>query len=243
MKIAVLIVGELRTFPYCRKTMSFLKQPPGTGVDVDVYFHTWEITKMHNPPIGRHLNPRPLRLARQVTEEEIHSLLGRPATVKVHPVLDDKDGFLIMRKGWLMGLEMIEESGIEYDFVYVMRPDLFYRGPVAWFMPSGYERYQNAVGFLPIHPPDAKLIADCDFFSTYDNIKKLLCEDVLELDQKNGSIHTIWYDYVMSKGLECTTLPFFHTEPHIIARFPMTADSTWKEVETLYWKLFHERPI
>jgi len=245
MKIAVLIVGELRTFPYCRKTMSFLNQPPSTGIDIDVYFHTWEVTKLHNPPIGRHLNPRPVRVARKVTEEEIKELLNRPATIKVHPMLEDKDGFTVMRKGWMMGFEMIEQSGIDYDFVYVMRPDLFFRDKISWFTGVGYERYQTGIGVLPIMDPNSKplLCADCDFFSTYENIKKLLAPDLLELDQKNGQLHELWYDYIIKKGFHITTLPFVRPEPHIIARFPMNENSTEKTVETIYWQLFHARPI
>lgn len=242
MKLAVLIVGEYRTFPYCRKTMKFLdKNVTDVDVDIDVYFHTWEITKLQNPPIGYHKDPNPIKTFRPVFEEEIKDLLKRPAVIKVSPLPNDKDGFLIMRKGWLMGFELIEQSGIDYDYVYVMRPDLFFRENASYFT-SITSRYDNAVGFLPQNG-DKTIVADCDFFSTYQNIKKLFSNDILSLDQANGGIHKVWFEYVKSRGLDVVPLPFPVKETHFIARFPMTEETTFKEVETNYWNLFHNRII
>ena len=236
MKIAVLFVGEYRTFPYCRKTMGFLDQ---LGIDIDVYFHTWEITKLHNPPIGRHLNPNQPKTSRPVSEEEIVDLLKRPAVIKVSPLPSDKDGFLIMRKGWLMGFEMVKASGINYDYVYVLRPDLFFRKESSYFQDIPPGKYDNAIGFLPRPVGNSNIIADCDFFSTFLNIEKLLCDDVLSLDQTSEGIHRAWFDYVMSKGFDLTLLPFLYKEPHSIARFPINAQTTYQEVNANYWKLFH----
>jgi hypothetical protein len=243
MKIAVLIVGEYRTFPYCRKTMKFLDQTP-PEFDIDVYFHTWEITKLHNPPIGRELNPNTVRTFRPVSEYEIKDLLNRPAVIKVSPLpSENSSGFFIMRKGWLMGFDLIEQSGIEYDYVYVMRPDLFFRKEASYFTGiTSASKYENAIGFLPQNE-DGTIVADCDFFSTYKNIKKLMSEDVLLLDQSNEGIHRVWFEYVKSKNLNVTYLPFPVEEPHCIARFPMTKESTWKEVQNNYWNLFHNKVI
>jgi hypothetical protein len=240
MKIAVLIVGEYRTFPYCHKTMSFLYQPPSTGIDVDVFFSTWDVTKTHNP---KRYNPNCVNESDQptslkpVTLQEIRKILRRPATIKIHKPLPDKDLFTIMRKGWLLGFELIKESGIDYDYVYVMRPDLFFRDKFTLFTGRDYERYQTGVGVLPHTTNEC---ADCDFFSTYDNIKKLLTSDILELDLHNGLLHELWYSHIVSKGLHTTTLPFILAGSHSIARFPMDENSTWKEVEDNYWKLFQK---
>lgn len=242
MKIAVLLVGEYRTFPYCRKTMQFLDQSSNNEMEIDVYFHTWETTKLHNPPIGRHLNPNPIRSSRTVTEDEIRELLNRPAVVKVSPVPDDRDGFLIMRKGWLLGFELIKNSGVEYDYVYVIRPDLFFRKEAAYLTGITSAKYKNAVGFLPQNR-NCDIIADCDFFSTYENIKKIITDDVLLLDQANNGIHHVWFEYVKSKGLNITSLPFIVKEPHCIARFPMNDKTVWREAERNYWNLFHNREI
>ena len=242
MRIAVLIVGEYRTFPYCHKTMDFLYQPPSTGIHVDVFFSTWSVTKTHNPLINK-LGPNKVTSTKEVTEQEIRKLLARPATVRVLPPipLREKDSFLAMRMGWLLGFELIEQSGVEYDYVYVMRPDLFFKEQyITLFTGVGYERYQNAIGVLPTTP---KTCADCDFFSTYDNIKKLLSPDILKLDQANGHLHELWYNYIIDKGFDFTTLPFTVAEPHCIGRFPMSDTSTWNEVQTNYWNLFNNRPI
>jgi hypothetical protein len=242
MKIAVLLVGEYRTFPYCRKTMRFLDQLSNNEMEIDVYFHTWETTKLYNPLIGLHSNPSPIRSSRTVTENEIRELLNRPAVVKVSPAPNDKDGFLIMRKGWLLGFELIKNSEIEYDYVYVMRPDLFFRKEASYLAGISFAKYKNAVGFLPQNG-NGDIIADCDFFSTYENIKKIMTDDVLLLDQANEGIHRVWFEYVKSKGFSITSLPFAVREPHCIARFPMNDNTSWREAERTYWNLFHNRII
>ena len=245
MKIAVLMVGEYRTFPYCHKTMAFLYQPPSTGIDVDVFFSTWSVTKTHNPLINQ-VGHNLVISVKTVTEQEIKQILKRPAVIKVHEPLNLRlnDSFLIMRKGWLMGIELVKQSGIDYDYVYVMRPDLFFRDRFTLFTGKDYERYQTGVGVLPLDSnANPKLCADCDFFSTYDNIKKILTPDILKLDQKNGHLHELWYSYITSKDLHTTTLPFIYEDPHCIARFPIDENSTWKKVYDNYWNLFHGRTI
>jgi hypothetical protein len=252
-KIAVLIVGEYRTFPYCHKTMTFLYQPLSTGTDVDVFFSTWSVTKTDNL-LSNHVGYNATGSLKTVTEQEIEQILKRPAVIKVHDLgkpgapFSTDESFLIMRKGWLMGFELIKQSGIDYDYVYVMRPDLFYKRSSSFFTGEDYERYETGLGVVwggeggKVWQDNRPTFTatDCDFFSTYDNIKKLLTPDILELGQ--GPLHERWYSYIISKGLHTTTLPFiYYIEPHLIGRFPMDENSTWKEVDANYWNIFTER--
>ena len=149
-----------------------------------------------------------------------------------------------MHHGWYLGFKLIEDSGNIYDYVYVMRPDLFYIQP-SFFMNPFDTNYDNSLGVIGIMS-DTNL-ADGEFFSTYDNIKLLLSSDILELYSNlcdiQGNIHQIWYEYVINKGLQLTKLPFEIKDPAIIARFPMNDNSTWDEVFQRYWDLFHKRVI
>ena len=240
IKIAVLIVGEYRTFPYCYKTMYFLHQPENTGIDVDLYISTWSRTRTTNPPIncggGVDITPNYI----DVTEDDIRNVITRDAVIKVHPYLENNHTFQLMHHGWYLGFKLIEDSGNIYDYVYVMRPDLFYRQP-SFFMNPFDTNYDNSIGVIT--PNSADNLSDCEFFSTYDNIKRLLSSDIFELDSTIGEIHQIWYEYVINKGLHLTTLPFEIKDPSNIGRFPMNDNSTWDEVSQRYWDLFHKRVI
>ncbi len=71
MKIAVLISGEYRTFPVCRKTMTFLDDP-----NVDVYVSTWDKSIIRNTRLKIHKED-------DITADQIRNDLGRSATILV----------------------------------------------------------------------------------------------------------------------------------------------------------------
>ena len=220
--------------------MYFLHQPENTGIDVDLYISTWSRTRTTNPPIncggGVDITPNYI----DVTEDDIRNVITRDAVIKVHPYLENNHTFQLMHHGWYLGFKLIEDSGNIYDYVYVMRPDLFYRQP-SFFMNPFDTNYDNSIGVIT--PNSADNLSDCEFFSTYDNIKRLLSSDIFELDSTIGEIHQIWYEYVINKGLHLTTLPFEIKDPSNIGRFPMNDNSTWDEVSQRYWDLFHRRVI
>jgi hypothetical protein len=116
MKIAILISGEYRTFPICRKTMTFLDDPR-----VDIYFSTWNKSIIKNERLGLDINE-------DVTEERVRNDLGKEAVVLVEPVecFEERLYNSKMIHRWCSGFEMIRSSGKQYDYVMVMRPDLFF---------------------------------------------------------------------------------------------------------------------
>jgi hypothetical protein len=116
MKIAILISGEYRTFPICRKTMPFLNDER-----VDVYVSTWDKSIVKNERLNLDINDT-------ITEDGVRNDLKIPATILIEP----EECFVSRRYNdkmihrWLSGFAMIKNSGIEYDYVLVMRPDLYF---------------------------------------------------------------------------------------------------------------------
>jgi hypothetical protein len=116
MKIAILISGEYRTFPICRKTMPFLDDERA-----DVYISTWDRSIVKNERLNLNINET-------ITEDGVRKDLNRSATILIEPVecFESKRYNDKMIHRWITGFEMIKNSGIEYDYVLVMRPDLFF---------------------------------------------------------------------------------------------------------------------
>jgi hypothetical protein len=115
MKIAVLITGEYREFPNAHKLWSFLKWS-----EVDTYFVTWDKTSVvymdRNNPVVRE----------SVTDRDIFNFISP----KKHKILDSSyqhnfatnSGSMLYL--WQQGLELLESSNENYDFVILIRPDL-----------------------------------------------------------------------------------------------------------------------
>lgn len=117
MKIAVLISGEYRTFDACAPTMKFLHDPR-----VDIYFSTWDATRVELPLIN-------FKFEESVTVERITKAIQKPATIVVDPLIQALarmryNSKMIFR--WKRGFNLIKESKIDYDYVLMVRPDLYY---------------------------------------------------------------------------------------------------------------------
>ena len=218
-KIAVLIVGEYRTFAHCRKTQQFLDQP-----DVDVYLHTWNITNMKNPvrahtPGWSEYVPE----NRVITIEEVKLAVGRPCfiTLATPPV----PGSNPMIEGWLKGMEMVKQTEREYDYMFVMRPDLFFQ-PGAFIIPDYFPLYKNSIGTNLPSEEDPTCLDDTCFFSTYENIQKIITPALRDIPWLG---HHQWHEHITSKvGLGLTRLPI--SSYSVIARNPINDNMTWDEV-------------
>lgn len=219
--------------------MDFLDQK---DLDVDVYFSTWNKTTLYNPDINGSNQKNSAK--RIVSLREIQAVLNIPASIKIHNFDSHcNNPYIAMRKGWILGFNMIKESNIKYDYVYVLRPDLFFRSN-ALLDQSKFTEFKTQVGFTYLPSTDPILnnlnIDDTSFFSTYENIEKIINEGTFDLDQKYGGWHHVFYEYVASKGLTFGIIPL--KDPgNLIGRYPMNRNSTWREVDTRYWNLFHNR--
>lgn len=186
-KIAVLISGEYRKFDITRKTMAFLDNP-----DIDVYFSTWDKTIYSSPKINLHEE-------QLITEDRILKDLGRQATVRIdkHDSFVEKKYNSKMINRWRTGFSLIEQSGINYDYVAIIRPDIFFtKVPTPEFI--NLERYENSIGFSWATSLDKELLPDVLFISTFNNIKKLmmsLSSMIWVVDAENDW-HKWWYKFV-----------------------------------------------
>ncbi len=224
MKIAVLITGEYRTFNFCRKTQLFLDQP-----DVDVYFCTWNKTNTLNPHRANSKGWEDYKpILREVTLDEIRTTLNRPAEILLQDVPQPPINPMIV--GWCNGLDLVKKSGIEYDFILVMRPDLFFR-PRAFIDPGYFYLYQDKVGFRPRPEKDLDSLDDTCFFSTYENIKKVITPELFDIPYLG---HHQWFNHITrTAGLKITNLPIL--SENLIGRYPMDENTTWETV-SFQWR-------
>jgi hypothetical protein len=119
MSIAVLVCGEYREFDIAVKSWSFLND-----LNCDVYFSTWN----KSIQVCEGLN---IYLDEDVTEERILSHIPT-ATVSVlneydhFPKIEGFDPQINTNKmifHWKKCLEMVRNSGKQYDQIMIMRPD------------------------------------------------------------------------------------------------------------------------
>lgn len=186
MKIAVLISGEYRTFGLCRKTMKFLDDPR-----VDIYFSTWDKTIYKVPKIN-------LYKMEDVTEQQIKNVLGKQAVIDIesHNLFTEKRYNSKMIHRWKRGFDLIKNSSIEYDFVLVVRPDLYFT-ETADHSFNSIEKYKDnlASGWLDTALPN--FLNDVMFLSSYGRMKELFESLTIEnwVTSENADWHTWWYSY------------------------------------------------
>jgi len=179
MKIAVLISGEYRTFSVCRKTMTFLDDPR-----VDIYFSTWN-TSVYCVPIINFYKKE------YITETQILSDLGKQAVIEI----EDENSIGVKKYNtklihrWIKGFELIKNSGVEYDYVLIVRPDTFFNNTNTSL--DTIETYSDVVGVT---------LSDQLLVSSYKKIKEIF--DNLTTDSwvnaKEKNWH-IWWDNFMIK--------------------------------------------
>ena len=115
MKIAVLISGEYRTFPESVQSMSFLADPA-----VDLYFSTWDVSTIQY----KFLN---IYNTKTITKEDIFKYLReKPVHIDIASLPNKGSTIHLMINRWVAGLNMINKSGIVYDYIYIIRPDLYF---------------------------------------------------------------------------------------------------------------------
>ena len=131
MKVAIVIVGEYRTFDY---TFPFWN----IDVDCDYYFSTWdtsadnrafiykdinEINYTQHYPYGLKENPNKTPLYFKVTEEMIREKLPN-CKIKLHNSLYSCKGNTDQTMHMKSGIDMVVDSNIKYDYILLIRPDL-----------------------------------------------------------------------------------------------------------------------
>jgi hypothetical protein len=236
-KIAILIVGEYRTFANCRKSMQFLDQ---TNIDADIYVSTWDITNTLNPEIRTLVPKNPVYIP--VTKDQIECDIGISITCAIH-TRQEISAIPPIIRGWLLGFDLLKKSSVSYDYVLVLRPDLFFentKSSNSILKPRQFKKYKNSIG---IRYSEATDMADDLFFSSYENVNKFFSK-LMEYWELNGvtrknSWHTMLY-YFITEELRLTAITPPFTAEYVIARYPITPTTTFDQAWEQWWKWFRE---
>jgi len=214
--------------------MKFLDQQlPHT----DVYFSTWNVTTTVNNPQRGDLTNYGSRqdYIRDIPGSEIKHMFGNCRAVKIQDFSKSRnvcDGIPLV-KHWRWGLDLVKESGIKYDYILLLRPDLFFSNN-SYFNIDLFPQYENAIGVDPV--PGTAIMTDTILFSTYENIFNFVYNfDANSCIAKKLDWHSCLYDYVVNElKLEIKGIPI--TGRTSIGRYGITEDWTIDEVEQLYYE-------
>lgn len=242
-KVAVLIVGEYRTFPNCRKTMLFLNQPE---LDIDVYVSTWDQTNTLNPEVSTLTPTAPIY--QPVTKEQIEKDIGIPITCAIHK-REEISAILPIIRGWLLGFDLLRKSSKQYDYVLLLRPDTFFENVNdkfnSYLTPNHFKKYKTRIGVRPTPDLDGGTgaLPDNLFFSTYDNLDKFFTK-LFDYWELNGTTHRrMWHEMLytyVTEELKLSFMPPPITAQYVIARYPINENTTFNEAEQLWRKWFRE---
>jgi hypothetical protein len=216
-KIAVLISGEYRKFDICRRRMSFL------DFDfVDVYVSTWAETTY----ICEKLN---IRETIPVTEEEIRLVLNRSATVSVDsPKYTSGKYNSPMIDRWINGYNLIKNSNVDYDYIIVSRPDLFFHA-----MPNNLKwisNYEDSVGFAWAASSKFSKLSDVVIVSSFKKMSEIfesLSVDMWRNDHLEYDWHIWWHKFVTEK---CQIKDLDELNNCTFCRYWVNADATSDDV-------------
>jgi hypothetical protein len=169
--------------------MPFLDRP-----DVDIYFSTWNKTVYVSPKIN-------LYRQESVTEEIIVTDLG----FNPYRIIIDNPNFFPDKKynskminRWVTGFKMIVDSGVNYDYVIIIRPDMYYGGNV------DFNSLVDLGESLGVIWPDSMIegkLSDVVMASSF-RIMKHLIGSMSPSDWINSNVsdwHIWWHDYCKSK--------------------------------------------
>jgi hypothetical protein len=238
MKVAVLFSGEYRKFDVTRKTMLFLDNP-----DVDVYVCTWDKTVFSSSKIG-------LNILEEITEEKISQDLKRNSIIRIsnhNKVSSEARYNTKMVERWVSGFKLIRDSGIKYDYVVIMRTDLFFDKS-----PTNLDFLKNYSGDIAVawshSMVTSKKLADVVFAASFKNMKFLF--DELSVAAWNHSIqldwHSWWYNFIVQRFpriSDMTELGSF-----LFCRYWVDHNSNYRDVFNIHhdWRdlrLLHECDI
>lgn len=232
MRIAILISGEYRTFKHCRRTMNFLDDPRA-----DIYVSTWDSSSYVSPKINLNVNE-------VVIKQHIQADLGKKATILIEPqsLVEEVKYSTKMMHRWKAGIKLIQDSNKRYDYVIVMRPDLFFHGPINL---NNLLKYNLSLGvaWATEEYVANKKLQDVLFVSSYDNICKLV--GALDIDEwingPEGDWHTWWHNHCEKNCIinyarefsHCTFYRYLTDSNSPSFNDVLTAQHDWRDLQIL----------
>ena len=233
-RIAVLISGDYRGFDTCLPTMAPLLKSTDEH-KVDIYFSTWSESHHVHP-----LDPTLAHHVVDITSEKIFDVLHDYDVKGVVVEHFDKEYWDKLRYNcpmvhrWHEGMKMIKGSGIDYDFVVITRPDLYFNNSDKINLPNLASTYQNKLGVAWADSLHLQKLQDIMFGSSMQNIESLVCGlDLNEWDTaEEHDWHTWWYTYAIGK------VPvighFMDWDQCTFCRFPTITGLTFLEMQAQY---------
>lgn len=207
MKTAVLVSGMCRQFDIAVKSWKFLND-----LDCDVYFSTWKKSVQSSQVLNIHVEE-------DITENTILEHIPN-AKIKIYDVNDfdfsgdrsyhnDKHLFL-MRSS----LDMIKESGVEYDMLIMTRPDnySFYN-----YKPEFYTKFLSEgviYGLTPIYitgkpSEEVYFLVEYFFMGHFETLFNAI--DNLPTTMP-GNIHTEFAKVILKLDYYVVQLPDFNLQ-------------------------------
>jgi hypothetical protein len=199
MKVAVIVYGEYREFDFVVKSWDFLEK-----LNCDVYISTWDRSVQINQDLGIYLDET-------ITEEKVLNALP---TAKVS-IKKESDYFDVnlsdansearntnkMIFHMKNGLKMVHQSGIQYDFILLMRPDCYQNYPIMepeYFYSHNQKDRIYGVSYINVTGKDSYFLSDILFVGNFGVMSEFISklpEDLL------GNVHTNLAKHIISLGL------------------------------------------
>jgi hypothetical protein len=169
--------------------MKFLDNPL-----VDIYISTWDQSEIKNELMN-------INSFSAVSTEEILADVGKHAIIEVEPVagfVEQKYNSKMIHR-WKSGFNLIKTSGINYDYILCVRPDLFFADtPLNIF--DNLSVYDDGIGFAWASSLDKNKMPDIAFISSFCIIEKLF--NTLKIsdwvNSPESDWHSWWYHFTKS---------------------------------------------
>lgn len=206
-KVLILYNGEYRTFEYCLKShFPFLAT---THFDVSIAFSTWNETTTANPISGLAFQPNWETFP--ITKSDVQKVfrdhnINLPIHIRMHPrselstyakkyaVEGGKKQLPPIMVSWKLAIKYLQELEKEhgkFDYVFMLRPDLFFPNSGFTFCPQSVKNFinKNLIGVYERRPfRESGFLTDVFFFASSDTIKKYF-----------DHLHTYWINTDTSK--------------------------------------------
>ena len=225
MKVAIVIVGEYRTFDY---TFPFWN----IDVDCDYYFSTWdtssdkrafiykdinEINYTQDYPYGLKENTNKTPLYFKVTEEMIREKIPN-CNIKLHNSLYSSKGNTDQTLHMKSGMDMVVNSNIKYDYILLLRPDLLLH-----LKKEDINKLRDVKNTL-FHSGGEPLMKSTDFDKEITLNKNKGIEHPAHFLNKVFSINDLWWF-----GKPDVIVPFVKKLPYFTQPHSQIAYYIWKE--------------
>ena len=177
-KLAILVAGEFREFEKAYLSWSFL------DMDNDFFISTWDTSIEQNSKLN-------INIKESVTSDRILKYIPH-AIINIEPDTTNSNNSIKQRYHWRKVFEMADNTGVEYDNVIVIRPDLkiVQKRDFNSFINNINNSFIYAITGIVIQPPPSFVyINDFIFLGKYDVVK----DAILSLPKFDISKYFIHY--------------------------------------------------